>query len=141
MYEFYFRADNIHRFKVFKWGKGAKHVDTQSTIFRGQNKLFWTLPEALKASKWPNMYWYWCILPPWYVWVSLWASRCIIWGNWQFLLVRALFWHFWGCLFRCFKMALFGLRRIFAPFLTVNKHTNSLFQAKKVEKHLELVKF
>ena len=38
----------------------------------------------------------------------------------------------------CFKMAFFGLRRIFAPSITLEIHTNSILKAKKVEKVLEL---
>ena len=56
----------------------------------------------------------------------------------KFLPVRALFWHFWGCHFGCFKMAFFGLRRIFAASISLKIHTNSLLKAKKGEKHLEL---
>ena len=48
------------------------------------------------------------------------------------------FWHFWGCHFGCFKMAFFGLRRIFAASITLKIHTNSLLKAKKVQQHLEL---
>ena len=125
-------------FQVFKWVKGAKHVDTQSPIFWGQNKLF-KPPRMLKRLQNDTI----CIG------IGVYHPLGMFGGHFQLLSASSgaignfsqwgpCFWHFWGCHFGCFKMAFFGLRRIFAASITLKIHTNSLLKAKKVEKHLEL---
>ena len=74
-------------------GGGNKWINNIVQIFNFWGKIspFESLQDAEKASIRPIKHCYWCKLPPWYVWGSFWASRCIIWGNWKFLPVRTLF--------------------------------------------------
>ena len=60
-------------------------------FFGGKIRSFELSWMPKRPLKWPNMYWYWCILLLWSVWGSFWAFQCIIWGSWKFLPVAVLF--------------------------------------------------